>query len=234
MRKIVSFCVYGKSDIYNYGIYENAMLMPKIFPGWIMVVYYTNTVNLRVIEELKKLNWVELELYDLPNHNKNTMLRFISGFESKNDIVIFRDADSRLLKRDYLAVMDWLENSNKDVHIMRDHPANKSNILAGMWGVRNGVLSKPEIILKFWEYFNNPEYLKWTVDQKYLSKYIYPLIKKNCRVHADFHPKERHATPFPPNVPRRNKGFVGMTSKKMPFSVKKFGIPNIAYQKIRV
>lgn len=234
MRKVISFCVYGDADIYNYGIYENAILAPKIFPGWIMVVYYTNTVNKKVFEELAKFSWVELELYDLPNHHKNTMLRFIPAFELKNDVVIFRDADSRLIKRDYIAVMDWLENSKKNVHVMRDHPVNQSDIMAGMWGVRNKILAKPEIVLKFWTYFNDPEYKKWTVDQKYLAKYIYPLVINDTRIHAEFNRKEKWATSFPKNAPKRNFGFIGMTIRRMPNSVKTFNILDIKYDKKRV
>ncbi len=233
MRKIISFCIYGNADLYNYGLYENALLVPKIFPGWKMAVYYTPTVNMNVINELAKFPYVELEMYPLPDKHRNTMLRFIAGFEIKNDVVIFRDADSRLLKRDYIAVMDWLNNSKKDVHIMRDHPANKSEILAGLWGVRNRVLAVPEIILKFWEYFKDPEYKAWTVDQKYLAKYIYPMIYNNCRVHADFNRREPFATPFPKSAPNRDRGFCGMTVKNIPRAIQKFQLKNVACSKKR-
>lgn len=233
MRKVISFCVYGNSDIYNYGIYENAILAPKIFPGWIVTIYHTNTVNKMIFNELKKLKWVELESFDLPNHHKNTMLRFLAAFEIKNDVVIFRDADSRLIERDYIAVMDWLKNSNKNVHIMRDHPVNSHHIMAGMWGVRNQTLAKPQIVIRFWEYFNNPEYNKWSLDQKYLSKYIYPIIVNDTRIHDEFSSKEKWATKFPKNAPSRKNGFIGMTIKEMPNCVKTFGIANIKYQKKR-
>jgi hypothetical protein len=105
------------------------------------------------------------------------MLRFLAGFDIQNDIVIFRDADSRLMKRDYYLVEDWLNNSDKDVHIIRDHPANKSRILAGLWGVRNKLLATPEHIIKFWEFYQAPDTEKWSLDQFYLNKYIYPLVK---------------------------------------------------------
>lgn len=41
MRQVISLCVWGNSKIYNYGIYENAIRLPKFFPGWILVVYHT-------------------------------------------------------------------------------------------------------------------------------------------------------------------------------------------------
>ena len=152
-RKLVSFCIWGKSNLYNLGLLENAIQMPKVFPGWIMHVSYTPTANQKIMNQISKFPWVEMELYDEPNHSKNTMLRFLPGMHPENDVVIFRDADSRLLKRDYMAVMHWLNNTDKNVHLMRDHSANKFRIMAGLWGVRDGIIAKPEIVNKFYEYF---------------------------------------------------------------------------------
>ena len=80
MRKVISFCIWGDNKLYNYGIYENALLLNKIFPDWNMVVYYTKTALLKVIDELKKINNVECILVDLPNNPRNSMLRFLAGF----------------------------------------------------------------------------------------------------------------------------------------------------------
>ena len=223
-RKLVSFCVWGNSDLYNLGLLENAIQMPKVFPGWIMHISYTPTANQKIINEISKFPWVEIEMFEVENHSKNTMLRFIPGFRPINDVIIFRDADSRLLKRDYLAVMNWLNKTNKKVHLMRDHPANKFRIMAGLWGVRDGIIAKPEIIQKFYEYYTKPEFNKWTVDQVYLQKYIYPLIKNTTCIHADFNKFEKWAIPFPKDAPSRKKGFCGQTFHFAPEASKFFGI----------
>ena len=223
-RKLISFCVWGNGNLYNLGLLENALIMPKIFPGWIMHVSYTPTANQKIINELSKIQWVELEIYNEPNHSKNTMLRFLPGMHPKNDVVIFRDADSRLLKRDYLAVMDWLNNTDKKVHLMRDHPANKSIIMAGLWGVREGIIAKPEIVKKFYDYYTKPEFNKWSIDQVYLKKYIYPIIKDTTCIHASFNQFEPWAQPFPKECPPRNFGFCGQTFHYTPEACKKMGI----------
>jgi hypothetical protein len=54
MRKVISYSLWGDNKLYNYGIYENAILLNKIFPDWHMVVYYTKTAIGKVIEEIKK------------------------------------------------------------------------------------------------------------------------------------------------------------------------------------
>lgn len=232
-RKIISFCVWGKSDLYNLGLLENALQIQKVFPGWIMQVIYTQTANKKIMEEISKFPWVEMEMYNLPNHSKNSMLRFLPGMNPQNDVVIFRDADSRLLKRDFIAVMDWLNNTNKKVHLIRDHPANKSLIMAGLWGVRDGIIAKPEIICEFYKYFKNPEFTKWTVDQVYLSKYIYSLIRNNTCIHASFNNFEPWAIPFPKDAPSRRPNFCGKTYYYAQEASKKMGIKNIILEKKR-
>lgn len=232
-RKLVSFCVWGKSDLYNLGLLENALLMPKIFPDWIMHVIYTKTANQEIMDKISKFSWVEMELLNEPNHSKNTMLRFLPGLHLHNDVVIFRDADSRLLKRDYLAVMDWLTNTDKKVHLMRDHPANKFRIMAGLWGVREGILAKTDIIKKFYEYYTNPEFDKWTIDQVYLQKYVYPVIENTTCIHASYNSFESWATQFPKNAPSRKNGFCGETFHYAPNACKIMGIKLVKLGKKR-
>ena len=223
-KKVISFCIWGKTRLYHYGLWENAMLLPKIFPGWEMVIYYTQTADMEVLNELKKLPYVTLHFINIKNGSQNGMLRFLAGFNPEYDIVISRDADARLLQRDAEAVKEWL-NSNKDFHIMRDHPANNSLIMAGMWGARNKILCHPEIEEQFWKYIKNPEYKKWGNDQRYLNKYIYPRVINTSIVHSIFYRPESFAKPFPKTAYPRHRGFVGMTSRYFPHSKKKFNIP---------
>ena len=224
-RKVVSFCIWGKTKLYHYGLWENAILLPKLYPGWEMVVYYTQTADLEVLNHLKNLPYVTLNKINVENGSQNAMLRFLAGFDTQYDVVISRDADSRLLQRDAEAVKEWLK-SDKNFHIMRDHPANRSLIMAGMWGVRNKILCKPEIIEQFWKYIKNPEYKKWGNEQKYLNKYIYPLVKNTSMVHSNFFRPEPFARPFPRTSNPRNKGFVGMTTSYFPNAKGQFKIPD--------
>jgi hypothetical protein len=85
--------------------------------------------------------------------------------------MISRDTDSRLNSRESNAVNQWLK-SNKDFHIMRDHPYHNTEILGGMWGVRNGLLSDIKDDIK--------KYVKgdfWQVDQNFLKEIVYPKVK---------------------------------------------------------
>jgi len=235
MKKVISFCVWGKCPIYNYGLYENALLLPKIFPNWHMVVYHTKTADLEVMKELSKIKNVECIEVDFPDHFRNSMLRFVAGFNPTYDAVIFRDADSRLLKRDYVAVQDWLE-SGKDVHVIRDHPMNgrKYRICAGLWGVRNQFMLKNQLQIKYKDFFSDLQNKNWTIDEKFLFDCVYPLLNKNNSViHSDFTHWERWAKKFPKNAESRFNGFVGAAVSRTQNASKKFNNKNEYHKKIR-
>jgi len=44
MKKVISFSLWGNIKLYTIGTVKNAILAKKIFPDWIVYVYYDNTV----------------------------------------------------------------------------------------------------------------------------------------------------------------------------------------------
>lgn len=232
MRKVISYCIWGDNKLYNYGVYENALLLNKIYPDWYMVVYYTKTAIEKVIEELKKIKRVECILIDVSNHPRNSMIRFLAAFNKKNHVVIFRDADSRLIQREADAVKEWLDNTDKSIHIMRDKETHKK-ICAGLWGVRNGILCNDDIIAKYYEYFKILN-SKWTIDEKFLNQVIYPKYIKDSIIHAEFNGNESNATGFPSHcVSREVDGFCGMTNGRTLNAFKQFNEAVVVHKKER-
>ena len=224
MRKVISFCVWGNKNIYNYGIYENALIIPKLFPDWSMIVYYTKTANLKVINELKKFNYVRCIECDLPNHYKNNMLRFLAGIDINYDIAIFRDADSRLIQRDVVAVNEWI-NSGKDIHILRDNYWNgiENRISAGLWGVQREFLNKINFKEMFYNFITQNLKNEKTLDEIFLQKFVYPhLNENNSIIHSPFHKWENWAKNFPQNAENISKGFCGQIIRNTPNASKIF------------
>jgi hypothetical protein len=112
-----------------------------------------------------------------------TFWRFYAASDLDVDVIISRDTDSRLNVREKSAVDEWLA-SDKDFHIMRDHPYHNVPILAGMWGVRNGLLlDMAEDIAKY------SKGDVWQVDQNFLRDCIYPKVKDDSVVHDEFFEK---------------------------------------------
>jgi hypothetical protein len=118
-----------------------------------------------------------------------------------SDIMLSRDTDSRLSLREKLAVDEWL-SSDKDFHIMRDHPYHNTEILGGMWGVRNGLLKNIKELIK--------DYTKgdfWQVDQNFLREKIHPLVINDSFTHDSYLNYTPNSRPFPSE--RINREFVG-------------------------
>jgi hypothetical protein len=127
--------------------------------------------------------------------------RFLPASESNVSVMISRDCDSRLSLREKLAVDEWL-NSDKNFHIMRDHPCHGIEILGGMWGV------KYPYLIDMKNHINNFDKGNfWQIDQIFLKNIIYPIIKDGIYVHDEFFDFNKNANNFPSN--REDLMFVG-------------------------
>jgi hypothetical protein len=199
MKKIISFSLWGEDPKYTIGAIENAKLVNEIYHGWIGRFYCGKSVPENIINSLKDTPNTEVIIMDEDGDWTGMFWRFLACKDS--DVMISRDTDSRLSLREKLAVDEWLK-SDKDFHIMRDHPYHAMEILGGMWGCRNGILNDiEEDIIKY----NKGNF--WQIDQKFLKEKIYPKILKNCLTHDSFFKIEVNTKPFPSE--RINKEFVG-------------------------
>ena len=199
MKKIISFSLWGKDPKYTIGAIENAKLVNEVYQGWIGRFYCGRSVPENIISTLKDIPNTEVIIMDEDGDWTGMFWRFLACEDS--DVMISRDTDSRLNLREKLAVDEWLK-SDKDFHIMRDHPYHAIEILGGMWGCRNGILNDiKEDITKY----NKGNF--WQVDQNFLKEKIYPKILKNSLTHDSFFKVEINTIPFPSE--RINKEFVG-------------------------
>jgi hypothetical protein len=197
MKKLISFSLWGDNPIYNVGSIRNAELAKDIYPGWICRYYIGKSTPTNTIEKLKTFDNVEIVEMSEEGDWTGMFWRFYPASENDVDVVIVRDCDSRLNQREKDAVDEWL-NSDKEFHIMRDHPAHGTEILGGMWGSKNGVIKNMKQMID--------EYIKgnfWQVDQNFLREKIYPIVKNNSLVHDEFFEKQ----PFP--IKREYGRFIG-------------------------
>lgn len=200
--KYISFSLWGDKPIYNVGALKNAQLCKTIYPDWKMIVYYDNTVPNKTISELENLN---VQVVDMTGKNiYGEFWRFFAVDLPDCEYVIFRDADSRISKREKLAVDEWI-SSGKSLHVMRDHPCHKiphgndeMGILAGMWGIKSNIIPLCEWIE------NHPLKSKkeYGQDQAFLKK-VYNHLKNDMITHDEFF----EGIPFP--IKRDNGRFIG-------------------------
>lgn len=199
-KRIISFSLWGDNKKYTIGAIRNAELAQQWYPGWICRFYVSYDVPNDIVQVLT--NMPDTEVLVMPSTGWNGMFwRFLAA--DSDDVVISRDTDSRLGQREKVAVDAWLA-SDRDFHIMRDHPYHATEILGGMWGVRNGLLKGITQLIEEHDYRNFDD--KYQVDQNFLREVVYPMVRGRAMVHDEFFEKQ----PFPQHaIARHDHYFVG-------------------------
>ena len=187
---IISFSLWGDNACYNYGALENALTIPKYYPNAILYFYVDeDTCIPKILKALRSLKHVRV----IPSTGVGkASWRFQPAFDEPEKIVLVRDTDSRVGKREVAAVKEWLA-SNSNFHIMRDNvEGHFSKIMAGMWGVRNGECYK--LRDKFEKRRKAKHYF---ADQFFLAKQIYPHVKDTAFVHDEYFKYDKQRRKFP-------------------------------------
>jgi protein O-GlcNAc transferase len=185
-EKIVSFCLYGNNPTYTIGAIKNLKDYSKKYPDTKCYFYTRTDVSPEIVSELKELGGIIIPV--VPVWGWYMMFCRFLLLESKDCIIkMSRDTDCRLGERETIAIKEWLD-SNKEFHIMRDHPWHNTYILGGMWGCNNKAIENFRFLLLEWVMY----YLKLNQnkekgpDQYFLTNVIYPCIKDNVFVHDEY------------------------------------------------
>lgn len=198
----ISFSLFGNDPRYAVGAMRNISLAKQLFPGWEVLFYTDNTLPDNVASELNEHKNVRLMKHgeDFDSRTIGYYWRFLAAMDKRYQAVIFRDVDSRLLKRDQEAVDVWLA-SDKSFHIIRDHPYHTSPIMPGAWGIRNHSISKlMGTFLDSYAMRNIPK-----AEAAFLQTYMWPLAKDDSVVHDPFFTQ----SPFPSE--RKGGEFIGQS-----------------------
>jgi hypothetical protein len=218
-KNIISYSLWGDKPIYWKGALSNIELAKKYFPGFICRFYIDSQCDPILIQTLKGDN-VEIVLVGKDKEYQGMYWRFEASQEEDVDVFLSRDCDSRLSERESSAVNEWIL-SNKDFHIMRDHPYHTVPILGGMWGSKNGLTGKINLLklIEDWRLKRHQDIVKvsghrqhsinaYGDDQEFLRESVYPLVKDNAMEHSEFNLKfEGNIRQFP--TIRSNYEFVG-------------------------
>lgn len=177
MKKNVSFSLFGGNPRYTINALINADLCSEYYPDWSCRIYHDDSVPTNVLTLLKNKSNVDLK--KTTGHGQSRrMWRFLAYDDS--DIVICRDIDSHITKREVSAVHDWL-NTNKNLHVMRDHRHHGNCLQAGMFGLKKN--SKLVDIQSIYKEFISNNKDNYSMDEKFLREKIYHLFKDDMVVH---------------------------------------------------
>ena len=118
-----------------------------------------------------------VETIKIDNGSFGAFWRFFSM--QKDTIVLSRDTDSRLSLRERQIVDEWLD-SNSKLSVIRDHINHyEFPILAGMWGLKNGL--DTEMIKGLSKYNRQHTYL---MDQYWLRDLVWPKLEHVAMIHG--------------------------------------------------
>ena len=98
-----------------------------------------------------------------------------------------RDLDATILQREVDAVDAW-KKTDYAFHVMRDHPQHTTDILGGMFGMRqNTQKRRKERREEFWKMIQEfgPKWVKGS-DQYALAKIVSPRAAKDSLVHDSY------------------------------------------------
>ncbi len=175
LKKVISFSLWGKDPMYWEGALKNVELAGALYPGWICRFYVDATSPLPLIRMIGR-SASEMILMEPSDEFAGLFWRFYAAEDA--DVMICRDADSRLSGREASAVERWL-GTEKYFHIMRDHPQHTALIMGGMWGCRN--MEGIRELIDQYQY----KCLKGT-DQLFLGQIIYPQVKEYAMIHDSY------------------------------------------------
>jgi hypothetical protein len=193
MKNLIVYSLWGDNSLYWTGAIKNIELANKYFPDWICRFYIDKECKKNLIDSIVGQN-VEVVLmknseYNYKNlsdkfDNNGLFWRFLPLCEEDVSIVLSRDCDSRITEREVNAVNQWI-SSDKDFHIMRDHPYHAVPILAGMWGARNGILRDIKRLLEYWKKHTKRGVFN-AEDQDFLGQIVYPIVRDKSLEHSEF------------------------------------------------
>jgi len=187
---LVSYSLYGDKPIYTFGAIENAKFWHRSPGDWNAIFYCDFNTDPSVIKVLQDYS-ATVVIREKDWHPNGMFWRFRVFRDFDFDFAIIRDVDSRISQRELDATSEW-QGSGKCLHIMRDHPYHKTQILGGMWGASKEINK----IRKIWEL--ERQFLTGVgQDQYFLRDYIYPALSENSRVHDSFFKFERDRYSFP-------------------------------------
>ena len=93
--------------MYNVGAIRNAEQVSEFYPDWIARFYIGSDVPEETVNKISQQKNTEVVMMDKDNDWQGSLWRFYAVDTNEDvDVVIFRDTDSRLSRREYEAVRE--------------------------------------------------------------------------------------------------------------------------------
>ena len=161
------------------------------FPGYVPRFYVSQEIEEGFLLRLVEMG-CEIVRKERIDGIDGMFWRFLAAADEEAEVVIIRDVDTRFTIRDKQAHDAWLA-SDKDFHIIRDHHFHSAEIQGGLWACRHEKIPHIAQLIDAW-----PRKRHFFDDQRFLSTWIYPLIRDRAYIQSDialFYGEEVHPCP---------------------------------------
>ena len=207
MKKIIAYSLWQQSKpmdgkkyqtgaMYIQGALQNLKIQKEqgIYSDWTLRFYINTSISIDIQKQIEDLGGEVISTG--PTNIPGMYWRFFPLEDPQVDIFIVRDTDSRINKREEKAVLEWLD-SDKIIHIMRDHPHHYYKILGGMWGYKN-YLQRISISPSIHRFLSLKNYQFQRMDDMKFLELLYAKFKGKTMEHDQFFNLEK-SQPFPDN-----------------------------------
>jgi hypothetical protein len=182
MVNAFSFCLYGPENPRYYpGMLENIALVQAYFPSWVVYVYVAPDVDPAMVGRLKECSNVRLRETGVTGAI-NMIHRFYAIDEADVEIMMVRDADSRIHWKDRWAIREFVNQPQFVAHTIRDNIEHTASMMGGLWALR-----KSSGINMHHEYATYSEDAahghRNGHDQNFLADVVYPKVVDRMIVH---------------------------------------------------
>jgi hypothetical protein len=181
MVRVVSFCLYGPNNPYYYnGLLENIYLVGLFFPDWKVYAYLGSDVTEEMRGKLASIPSVVVRETGIVGP-VNMIHRFFAIDEPDVELMIVRDADSRIHWKDRWAIRQFVNQPQFVGHIIRDNKVHNVRMMGGIWGLRKE--SGIDVHNEYERFSREPRDHGAGYDQSFLAERIYPRILGRVLVH---------------------------------------------------
>lgn len=192
MKVAFSFAIYGSLKKYCQGLVENLQLIQQHYPSFYTFVYVYDDVPREYIDIYQ--SFPNVCIVKSIHYNKPNMVDrfFVLDQDPTVDIMIVRDADSRIHNRDRYCIDHFIESSYK-CHTIRDHYAHHSPIMGGLWGLKRGFLNADlQSYYNMYSYLAKEDPNNYGHDMNFFRMFMYKFLSPSLIIYSFSHALALH------------------------------------------
>jgi len=179
-KQIFSFCIYGSNPKYCEGMVRNLKHITEHYPSfetWIDIGANVPATYQALYESFPRTRLIKHDAAD----GRLMTYRFFHIDNPEVELMLVRDADSRIGKRDAWCIDQFIAQTDKTIFTIRDHMYHTRPIMGGQWGIRKiGGLNMRQAYQQYCAQYG--ESSAYQCDQNFLATAIYLPYRANILV----------------------------------------------------